>query len=368
MANNNNKKENNPLAKAMEAGAMLLPLGPAVYFVSRELGAALYVLGVVMFAASLALQPKDEETQQGNSRRRTEVKRLMKLQWVVVFMLAASAALMCMQLWDYDHGSFLFSFSHHNAWLPLLIAAAAVLLLVSFRARRLAKQLCMAAIVALPLLATGCQSSYLVEGTTNIHGMEGQMLYLKVYQDDELHDIDSARVMHGKFQFQGSVDSAVMANLFVGDMSVMPIVIENLPLQLKLNEVAQEIEGSELNDSLCQFIHRKSQIDNLMAELPRKEGRMVMDGMDIDEVAQILNVEYLQLQEQSDRMVIDFIKSNYHNVLGPGIFMILTSSMPVPVMTPGIEEIMATAPESFKQTPYVKEYLKRAEKNSNQLR
>ncbi len=355
----NNKKI---VAYILGAGSLLLPLGLVLYYADHLTGAVLYALGVAMFAVRQALQPAPDTTRL-TTRQRTQLERLQRLQWVAILLMALSATAMIMQLWDYSHGTFLFWFAHRNAWLPLLLAGALVLLYTSLRTQHLTRQMGLAVLMTLPLL-TGCQSTYLVDGSTNIHGMEGQMLYLKIYKDYDLQNLDSARVMHGKFQFEGTLDSVVMANLFVGDQSVMPIVIEGTPLTLKLNEVEQNIEGSELNDSLCQFIHRKSQIDSQMAELPRKEGRMVMDGMDIDEVARLLNIEFLQLQEQSDQIVVDFIKRNYHNVLGPGIFMIMTSDMPIPVMTPRIEEIMATAPDIFKESPYVKEFLKRAQKNS----
>ena len=70
---------------------------------------------------------------------------------------------------------------------------------------------------------------------------------------------------------------------------------------------------------------------------------MIMDGVDEDVIMVRLNDEANRLALQNDRLITNFITSNFDNVLGAGVFMILTSSYPYPVMTPQIEEIMAKA-------------------------
>ena len=63
----------------------------------------------------------------------------------------------------------------------------------------------------------------------------------------------------------------------------------------------------------------------------------------------------------------DFITSNFDNVLGAGVFMIMTSSFPYPVMTPQIEEIWSKATPYFKNDVYVRNYIKAARENMEQL-
>lgn len=223
-----------------------------------------------------------------------------------------------------------------------------------------------ALLLLLPWIAA-CSDKYLVDGSTSVHGMEGKMLYLKVFQDTDLKNIDSCYVTHGKFTFSGNMDSTVMANLFIGNQSLMPVVIEGGNIVLKIDEVAQTVTGSPLNDSLYNFIQRKTQLDNQLAELPRREGRMVMDGMDHDEVVARLRLEAQQLNRESDALVTGFIKRNYNNVLGPGIFMIMTSEYAYPVLTPQIEELIMGAPDYFLNHPYVEQYLKVARENMEKL-
>ena len=57
----------------------------------------------------------------------------------------------------------------------------------------------------------------------------------------------------------------------------------------------------------------------------------------------------------------NFIVENFDNILGPGVFMMVTSGYQYPVLTPQIEDIMSKATKKFKNDPYVKEYYKTAQ-------
>ncbi len=217
------------------------------------------------------------------------------------------------------------------------------------------------------LVLASCADKYLVDGSTSVHGMEGKMVYLKVYEDTNLRNMDSCYVTHGKFTFKGNMDSTVMANLFVGTQSLMPVVIEGGDIVLKIDEMSQTVTGSPLNDSLYSFIQRKTQLDNRIAELPRMEGRMVMDGMEHDEVMARLRDDAQLLSRESDQLVSGFIRRNYNNVLGPGIFMIMTSEYAYPVLTPQIEALLVGATPYFLNHPYVAEYIKVARENMEKL-
>ena len=95
---------------------------------------------------------------------------------------------------------------------------------------------------------------------------------------------------------------------------------------------------------------------------------MVMDGMDHAEVVARLNAEYLELSARNDQLVTGFIKRNYDNVLGPGIFMIMTSGYSYPILTPQIEEILTSATPYFVNHPYVSAYVKVARETMEKMR
>ena len=71
------------------------------------------------------------------------------------------------------------------------------------------------------------------------------------------------------------------------------------------------------------------------------------------------------IDQKLDDLVTGFITENFDNVLGPGIFMMMTSSFQYPELTPWIEDIMSKATDNFKNDPYVKEYMEAAQKIQN---
>ena len=217
------------------------------------------------------------------------------------------------------------------------------------------------------LALASCADNFHVKGLSSVHYLEGKTLYLKAFVGDKLEEMDSCKVVHGKFSFSGNVDSVVMATLYVGDECVMPLVLETGKLTVDIGEAEQNVTGSELNDSLFCFIKKKTVIDKQMNELYRKESRMIMDGIDHETIVAQLNEEARVLMEETDALVTKFITSNYDNVLGPGVFMIVTSGMQYPVLTPQIEQIMLNATSRFKSHPYVEEYISVAEENMEKL-
>ncbi len=217
------------------------------------------------------------------------------------------------------------------------------------------------------MVFTSCASrQYYVEGQSTVQSMDGRKLYLKVYKDGNLVNIDSSEVIHGVFHFTGSVDSTMMVSLFMDDEGLLPLVLEDeTNLQIHIDKAQQYVTGSPLNDSLYNFIRAKSRLDNQMAELPHKESRMIMDGVDEDVIMLRLNDEAQRLAAEQDRLITQFITSNFDNVLGTGVFMILTSSFPYPIMTPQIEEILVKATPYFKNNSYVRRYIDAARQNMN---
>ena len=215
-------------------------------------------------------------------------------------------------------------------------------------------------------LIVSCKSQYMVKGSSNVDELEGQVLTLKVYVDGEMKSIDSTRVVHGRFDFGGNMDSTMLANVFLGNLSLMPIVLEEGEVRLNISETQQTATGTPLNDTLSGFIQRKTQLDARMAELPHLESQMIMDGTDYDEIIYELSKQSKELSAENDQLITRFIRENYNNVLGPGIFMILTSSLPYPVLTPQIEEILTHATPYFLGHPYVKKYIKMAEEREKE--
>jgi hypothetical protein len=208
-----------------------------------------------------------------------------------------------------------------------------------------------------------CAEGYSVQGSSSVSALDGSKLYLKTIKDNELRNIDSCEVVHGQFRFAGLLDTVRMANLFMDDESIMPIVLEKGEISIRIDNASQTVFGTPLNDRLYEFIDFHNQLGNQMAELSHKQSRMLLDGIDETDINRQLNIEAAEIARKEDSLVTNFIVENFDNVLGPGVFMMITSMYRYPVLTPQIEDIMSKATSKFKNDPYVKDYYQVATEN-----
>ena len=208
-----------------------------------------------------------------------------------------------------------------------------------------------------------CADSYSVQGSSSVSALDGSKLYLKSIKNNELKNIDSCEVVHGQFRFAGLLDTVRMANLFMDDESIMPVVLEKGEIFIKIDNAVQIVSGTPLNDKLYEFIDFHSQLGNQMSELSHRQSQMLLDGMDEQTIDQQLNMEAAEIARREDSLVTNFIVENFDNVLGPGIFMMITSGYRYPVLTPQIEDILSKATDKFKNDPYVKDYVEVAREN-----
>ena len=213
------------------------------------------------------------------------------------------------------------------------------------------------------LALTSCVNSYNVQGNSNVSTLDGQMLYLKVLKNNDFKKIDSCDVLHGQFQFSGSVDSVRMASIFMDDQSVLPLVLESGDINVKIDYAQQTVTGTPLNDKLSKFFSKYNQLKNQEAELVHKHDQAIMNGRNMEVVNQRLNVEAQRLSEQEDRLITNFVTDNFDNILGPGVFFMVTINNQYPILTPWIEDIMSKATDTFKNDPYVKDYYQKAQEN-----
>jgi len=217
------------------------------------------------------------------------------------------------------------------------------------------------------LFSTSCRSEYLIEGSSSVSRLDGKMLFVKVSDGERMINIDSAEVVHGLFRMEGEVDSAVIASLYMDEQSIMPLVIEKGNIKINIDNGRIVASGTPLNNKLYAFIEKKIALDDQAYEMERKGNRMIMDGTPVDDVEQELLKVHEALSKQLDSLVKTFIKDNYENALGPGMFMMMVNSFPYPLMTPLVEEVVDEAPESFKSHLLVKKYIDTAQENMDKL-
>lgn len=222
-------------------------------------------------------------------------------------------------------------------------------------------------IIAIAATLASCTGSYNVQGSSSISALDGSKLYLKTIKDNELKNLDSCDVVHGQFQFSGPLDTIRMSNLFMDDESIMPLVLEKGEIIIKIDNARQCVSGTPLNDKLYEFIDMHKQLDNRMTELSHKQSQMLLDGIDELTINEQLNAEAQKIADEEDKLVTGFIVENFDNVLGPGVFMMITSGFKYPILTPQIEHIMSKATDKFKNNPYVKDYYQTANENEARM-
>ena len=216
-------------------------------------------------------------------------------------------------------------------------------------------------------LLTSCASSYNVRGTSSVSAMDGSKLYLKAVKNNDLQNIDSCEVVHGEFHFAGLLDTVRMVSLFMDDESIMPFVLEEGEIVIRIENAVQSVSRTPLNDTLYVFVDKHNQLSNRMAELSHRQSQMLLDGIDEEQINRQLSAEADEIALEEDQLVTKFICDNFDNVLGPGIFMMITSQYRYPVLTPQIEEIMSKATDHFKNDPYVRDYYQTAQENEARM-
>lgn len=218
-------------------------------------------------------------------------------------------------------------------------------------------------------LASCASQQYNVEGTTNLTQLEGKTLYLRGYLNESMVTIDSCTVQHGRIHFSGALDSAQMCTISMEEEGVLPLVLENGIISLTLNDYKQNVTGSPMNDTLYNFIRLKTQLENEINQLTEQRYDIIAAGFgDVFSECQKINEKCENILLKNDKLVTSFILNNSDNILGPGVFMILTHNFPFPRFTPQIEDILNHAKPYFQNHPYVKRYVEEATKNQHRSR
>lgn len=218
-------------------------------------------------------------------------------------------------------------------------------------------------LMLLLVLFASCSRKYKIEGVSSVTSLDGKMLFLKTLKDGQWITVDSAEVVHGLFSMNGLSDSVIMVTLYMNDEGIMPLVLEDGKIEVSISNTQLTAKGTPLNNALYEFIDKRNKLELKIEELERKEARMVLDGVALDDIHQQLTQEGEVLVKEMNDYVKEFISANYENVLGPSVFMMMCSTLPYPVMTPEVEDIIRTAPQTFKNSPMVREFIDKAKEN-----
>ncbi|MGL4853034.1 MAG: DUF4369 domain-containing protein [Phocaeicola sp.] len=216
-------------------------------------------------------------------------------------------------------------------------------------------------ILLLALLGfTSCSNCYEIEGRSSVSLLDGRMLFLKVAVGDKLVNIDSAEVVHGSFQMSGKIDSVVIASLYMDTRSIMPIVIEKGKIAISIDNTNIYAAGTPLNNSLYEYMEKRATIESSAYELERKESRMIMEGVSLQEIQSKMNKERQGVLQEMNALNKAFIQKNYTNLLGPSAFLMVCDGYERPILTNFLKQILEEAPSCFKENNQIRSYIEAA--------
>lgn len=211
-----------------------------------------------------------------------------------------------------------------------------------------------------------CSGQYNIVGDTSAPLMDGRMLYLNTQSlKDNMRSLDSCEIIHGRFKFEGMVDSAMMGMLYMDNHCLIPVVIENAEISVKINEAEQKVIGGPLNNRMYKFLEEQYRLQNEITELTNQEAKMILSGKKHNHRFQNKST---MLYNKLERLETEFIQANYDNVLGYTFFILLCDKYNYPIMTTQIEEIWDNAPLKFRNREFVSDYIEAARANMQLFR
>lgn len=217
--------------------------------------------------------------------------------------------------------------------------------------------------IASVLAFASCANSYNIEGSANLPSYDGQKLYLKVFDVDDMKSVDSCDVVHGKFTFSGTVDSAQWANIYITPEFFVPVVLESGNIIVSIDNMMQAaISGTPQNDELNTFLKTYRQINSEVNDLQRASTQMILNGMSEEQAAARYYEQLGLLDKKIDKQVMSFITTNFNNAVGPCSFFLLTQNNQYPIMEVWMEDLLSKATPTFKNDGYVHFYCSEAKK------
>lgn len=221
-------------------------------------------------------------------------------------------------------------------------------------------------LLALVAGLSSCMNSYNIEGAADHPALDNSKVYLRIVKNDEIKEVDSTEVVHGKFGFSGSTDSTRVAYL-VSDGFIIPLVLEGGDIMVKVSKDRKTWGGTDLNDKLYKFFASHDSLSMQLDDLEHEYTLAFMDGLDMrNDVIPRLSKRHQVIVASMDSLFTESVTENFDNILGPFFFMFYAQNQRFPEMNPWVVDIMSKATEKFKQDPEVRRYIEEAQHIQNQ--
>ena len=216
-------------------------------------------------------------------------------------------------------------------------------------------------------MTSSCLTPYSIDGTSEVSNLDSRMIKLSVIKNNELKDIDSAEVVHGKFGFDGTTDSVCLAIMNMEMGNALPLILEKGTISVRIGKQGIKFGGTPSNDLMYGFISKQDSLFQRMSDLDHEYNLAFMDGEDMNEVIPRLQRSSKLINASLDSLYTTSVTENFDNILGPSFFFVATQRYSAPQMTPWVVSIMSKASDSFKSNPIVRQYVDMANKIQNEL-
>lgn len=218
---------------------------------------------------------------------------------------------------------------------------------------------------AIALILSSCGTKYSINGNTDVTLADGNKIYLRTFEKDDLKVLDSCDVVHGQFAFSGSTDTVKLAYITIETIMV-PVLLEEGEIKVTLDsKTGMDVSGTQYNDQFNDFRKKLIKIEGELQDLDNKHLQGIKNGENEDSLILHLTQEQRVIIGRREDFVKKFICDNFDNPLAAAAFQDLTIYPLIlqggyAELPPWIDEILTKANESFKKDPYVKFYVNRA--------
>ena len=215
-------------------------------------------------------------------------------------------------------------------------------------------------LVLFAFAAVSCsEQQYLVKGKSTQSTLDGEYAYMAPMTSSNQTFIDSCRVVHGKFEMIGPLDSIQCVTIYMGSMGI-PMVLETGEVSINFQNSNIRVSGTPLNERFYTFLNTRDSLVFTQMELFNKIATMSLYKAINNDYAQ--DAENLKkVTEKIDSLECEFIRQNYDNVLGVSWFLRMcdeASANSGYFMIPdNLKAVYESAPKTFKLNREIQAYI-----------
>ncbi len=209
------------------------------------------------------------------------------------------------------------------------------------------------------LVASCSEQQYFVKGKSTQSTLDGEYAYMAPMTSYSLPYIDSCRVVHGRFEMTGTVDSIQCVTIFMGSTGI-PMVLETGEVTINFQNSNIYVGGTPLNDRYYTFLSTRDSLIFIQKELydKIKEASPYRIASTYDSDVNAIRT----ITTQIDSLECTFVEENYDNVLGVSWFLRMCDEESKRAgyycMPAKLQEIYNSAPLSFKQNREIQHFRK----------